>query len=546
MSTTITLDPNQITIYMGFYGMCGEDSFDISSQDGETPRIHLLTSQYDDQSGGNLANGNRGDLTWTPNPSLTGASTKWDALSAITGNPGTTSDTWSHGSTLNYQFRTRVFKIIQMDDANLSLDQAFDQNKFENMVNLFNSNTGLTQAEYLQVLNYERFGLTSNGNVPSSITNDADLFEAGVPVPSFTGGAGSNLVGHNWWHMLPGKLYYMMFQADPHESTITIPELYCTELSTLDEGLRLTDECYEVEPGGALRSLHHVSHVIEPDVSEDKFTDHQLAQINAAIDTVNTLVVDDMALDIKVKKSWKLESDQLADARILDWQKTGKQLSTKGEVRLNGKFLTGLNSMSGRYIHDDVTELYYTVLHEILHILGIGPFWNRVFAFPQVTARRNLLYNGNTSEPIPPGTTNFAGLNPVYVGKRGVEEYNKLVGGNHKVLPIEDGNLLGTSGLHLEEGIGGPGDSVRYYKGVELPVISHEIMTGYLNHGNVDPLTSVTLGMLEDLGYTINWSQFTGMTRGEFHHTRRMNEHQAAQNTTTIITTTTSPHVAPE
>jgi hypothetical protein len=68
-------------------------------------------------------------------------------------------------------------------------------------------------------------------------------------------------------------------------------------------------------------------------------------------------------------------------------------------------------------------------------------------------------------------------------------------------------------------------------------------MTGYLNHGNVDPLTSVTLGMLEDLGYTINWNEFNGMTRGEFHHTRRMNEHQAAQNTTTIITTTTSPHV---
>jgi len=532
MSTTIKLHPTEPSIYLGFYGMCMEEGFNSADTDGAAQRIHLLTSQYDDGTGGNLTNGNRTDLTWTPDGTKIGNATKWDALTntgtAVHGN-------WSHSAQYKYQFRTRVSQIIQVNATNLAFDQIFNQAAFDSLVA---ANGGYTNLTWEQGLAFERY---VGGDGPAA-TGDADLFETGRSVPIYTGES-INVINHNWWHMLPGKLYYLVFQPDPHESSITIPELYCTKVDDLDDGLRLTDECYESEPGSALRSLHHVSHVIEPDVNEDKFTDHQLAQINAAIDTVNTLVVDDLALEIKVKKSWKLESDQLADARILDWQKTGKQLSTKGEVRLNGRFLTGLNSMSGRYIHDDVTELYYTVLHEILHILGIGPFWNRTFAFPQVTARRNLLYNGNTSEPIPSGTTNFTGLNPVYVGKRGVEEYNKLVGGNHKVLPIEDGNLLGTSGLHLEEGIGGPGDSVRYYKGVELPVISHEIMTGYLNHGNVDPLTSVTLGMLEDLGYTINWNEFNGMTRGEFHHIRRMNEHQAAQNTTTIITTTTSPHV---
>ena len=97
--------------------------------------------------------------------------------------------------------------------------------------------------------------------------------------------------------------------------------------------------------------------------------------------------------------------------------------------------------------------------------------------------------------------------------------------------------MIGTSGLHLEEGIGGPGDSIRYYKGVELPVISHEIMTGYLNSGRVNPITAITLGMLEDLGYSVRWEKYTRYTQHSYEQQQQVNS------VTTIITTTTSPHV---
>ena len=220
MSTTIQLNASINTTYLGFYGMCGESGLDAADTDAIAQRIHLLTSQYDDGSGG-ASNGNRTDLTWSPTKTAT---TIWDSL--------TNTGSYGHAAQYKYQFRCKILDIKQIDASNAGFDQKFDQQAAQKLMSDLGS---INNTNWEIVTSAERFSMS-----PGS--DDADIFEPGEAVPSYTGDI-ITLNLHNWWHMLPGKLYQLTFQADPEESTITIPELYCTKVTDLDDGLRLTDEC---------------------------------------------------------------------------------------------------------------------------------------------------------------------------------------------------------------------------------------------------------------------------------------------------------------
>ncbi len=129
------------------------------------------------------------------------------------------------------------------------------------------------------------------------------------------------------------------------------------------------------------------------------------------------------------------------------------------------------------------------ILHEILHILGM-------------VGIDDLGYSQLAS-----GTPPY-----VYTGPKGVEKYKELLVANglsnannlENYIPIEDSFGSGTIGSHFEEGADENGLQTRTINGKVYPSIPNEIMTGYLGANTY--ITPVSLGVLEDSGFTVNYS----------------------------------------
>jgi hypothetical protein len=107
------------------------------------------------------------------------------------------------------------------------------------------------------------------------------------------------------------------------------------------------------------------------------------------------------------------------------------------------------------------------VLHEMLHVLGIGSGWRS----------RNLIVGSGTPDPqlISPQ----AALHCVVAG--GAESCGT------GTVPIENTGGGGTAEVHWRE-----------------TVFDAELMTGYVEYDVAMPLSSMTVGSLVDLGYTVN------------------------------------------
>jgi PKD repeat protein len=117
-------------------------------------------------------------------------------------------------------------------------------------------------------------------------------------------------------------------------------------------------------------------------------------------------------------------------------------------------------------------QLTNTVLHEMGHVLGIGTHWNN----------NPSLAIGLSTDP------NTCGANPQFVGTNALREYHALGGTGN--ITIENTSGPGTCDGHWKETIFGT-----------------ELMTGFLNAGVANPLSSITLGSMQDLGYSIDLSK---------------------------------------
>jgi len=104
------------------------------------------------------------------------------------------------------------------------------------------------------------------------------------------------------------------------------------------------------------------------------------------------------------------------------------------------------------------------ILHEMGHVLGIGTIWDTL----------GLVENG------PGGTINFTG--PTAVGA-----YQTIFGVSDNFVPVETDGGPGTAGGHWDE-----------------ETFDNELMTGFLNGGVSNPISTVTIGALADMGYTVN------------------------------------------
>jgi hypothetical protein len=125
---------------------------------------------------------------------------------------------------------------------------------------------------------------------------------------------------------------------------------------------------------------------------------------------------------------------------------------------------------------DNNTNAYYTVLHEVFHVLGIGTLWDSLIT------------------------------NREYTGVHALREYRNALGNqNLAFIPVEDDGGPGTADGHPEEGFG----VVRTKNGILHPGLDRELMTGYAEILDEDDepmiLSRITVGFLDDLGYTVRY-----------------------------------------
>lgn len=111
------------------------------------------------------------------------------------------------------------------------------------------------------------------------------------------------------------------------------------------------------------------------------------------------------------------------------------------------------------------SQLADIAVHELGHSLGIGTLWQRFGLVSGI------------------GTTN-----PVYKGTNGVREY-RAFGGTLSTVPVENQGGSGTAGGHWRE-----------------TTFKTELMTGYLNGGVKNPLSRMSVGTLQDMGYAVTYS----------------------------------------
>lgn len=163
--------------------------------------------------------------------------------------------------------------------------------------------------------------------------------------------------------------------------------------------------------------------------------------------------------------------------------------NTLGQADWQNGFIILNNNNNNTFIKlNDISYSLNSIvlLHETLHILGIvGLSFGSVF----------IDYIDNS---------------PVYIGKKGTSKYIKVLNSNNintvnlnNYIPIENSFGSGTAFAHFEEGLNEDGIEYRYINDVYYPVIVNELMTGFINTDNY--LTDMCLGVLEDIGFTLNY-----------------------------------------
>jgi len=163
-----------------------------------------------------------------------------------------------------------------------------------------------------------------------------------------------------------------------------------------------------------------------------------------------------------------LIDDLLIDARIVAIDGPGRILGQAGpDLFRPGSMLPAHGVME--FDSADVASMYASgiwtdvILHEMGHILGIGTLWDAL-------SLKNA--SGN------------------YIGGRALAEYRALSGNAGAMsVPVEPSGGAGTAGAHWSEA-----------------VFNAELMTGYIESYGANPISRVTIGALQDLGYTVSYA----------------------------------------
>ncbi|MFO7545469.1 MAG: leishmanolysin-related zinc metalloendopeptidase [Trueperaceae bacterium] len=123
--------------------------------------------------------------------------------------------------------------------------------------------------------------------------------------------------------------------------------------------------------------------------------------------------------------------------------------------------------------------LQATIVHELGHVLGFGTLW-------EVAPYFDLLDYAPIGASDCRSATGYV-VPPTFTGTVATAAWHALGGAGG--VPVEDEGGPGTRCGHWDEGTFGA-----------------ELMTGWLNVGGANPLSGVTIGSLEDLGYAVDVS----------------------------------------
>lgn len=171
---------------------------------------------------------------------------------------------------------------------------------------------------------------------------------------------------------------------------------------------------------------------------------------------------------------------------------TGEPINvTGGNITFNESAIEGMRDS----LRDDGNStLYYVVLHEIGHVLGIGTLWSY---FDSLTETYVDLSDNNLNKIL-------------YTGTNAVREYRNYMKNQSLVgLPIEDDGGSGTAGGHPEEGFEwGTSLNNRFIDGMLHDGLNDELMSGWSEGGTVVmPLSRITIGFLDDMGFGVDYTQ---------------------------------------
>ena len=116
-------------------------------------------------------------------------------------------------------------------------------------------------------------------------------------------------------------------------------------------------------------------------------------------------------------------------------------------------------------------DMAEVILHEMGHVFGLGPLWS---AF-------GLLVNPSLAVTGSPDTH--------FSGPLAIAAFDEAGGANYEgaKVPVENRAGPGSGDAHWRES-----------------VLDHELMTPYQNGGEADPLSTITIQSLADMGYTVN------------------------------------------
>jgi len=182
------------------------------------------------------------------------------------------------------------------------------------------------------------------------------------------------------------------------------------------------------------------------------------------------------------------------------------ETNTLGEA---GNNIIRINQWNtGDYYLNDTAEHQNisVIIHEIFHIFGLFP---------------NSIGVNISEKSDSEGTTRR-----IYTGANGLNGYKKVLLANNITVPdplyicLEDDFGTGTINVHLEEAYNSSLDKYEVIKiidsitGVQFyPTLWNEIMSGLLDRIN-NYITPITMGCLEDFGYTINYKSPYIVTNG--------------------------------
>jgi hypothetical protein len=216
---------------------------------------------------------------------------------------------------------------------------------------------------------------------------------------------------------------------------------------------------------------------------------------------------DDPRLDLYVNNTYRVLNDIIIQTNSKKYEislylDSSMNESTYGLASwYDQQIILNENKTDGIVTLNDVEYpiLSVVLIHEILHIFGLVGLG--LYGFIYIRGEHD----------IPPN---------VYTGNHGVAQYknvlreNKLNVDNIHYLPIENDFEEGTVRTHLEEGKDDEyKPEKRYINEVHYPVITNEIMTGFINKHNY--FTPITLGVLEDLGFVVNYKSIYVTSVGE-------------------------------